>query len=161
MLLFSAQYYYSLSCPTRSKSGFREEHEDEADTMQFANCLTVPHIPVFLLVLLLTPPTFLLVATPILLPLIRRLIQAYTFSRSSDKLRWWWDWWLSWVVFFGPTGRFGGGTILGWRELDRLDDSGLGGGVVKLRNGVFVLLGFMLSAVCCVSSSSGTDRSLP
>ena len=47
----------------------------------------------------------------------------------------------------GPVGRFAGGIILGWRELDTQD----GGGLYRLTVGLLVAFGFILSGITAVS----------
>lgn len=47
------------------------------------------------------------------------------------------------MVACGPVGRYVGGVILGWNELDRED----GGGVLRLRNGIIIGVGMMLSLI--------------
>nr|KIR88453.1 hypothetical protein I308_01520 [Cryptococcus tetragattii IND107] len=110
----------------------------------FANCLTAPYIPTFLAVLLYTPPTVLILSLPLLLPLFHRSIAAYTQAcDSSEIIAHWWNWKWSWVVAGGPIGRYAGGIILGWRELDRQD----GGGLYRLAVGLLIALGFILSGI--------------
>lgn len=110
----------------------------------FANCLTAPYIPTFLAVLLYTPPTVLILSFPLLSPLLHRFIAAYSQAcDSSEIIAYWWNWKWSWVVAGGPVGRFAGGIILGWRELDRQD----GGGLYRLAVGLLVAFGFILSGI--------------
>ncbi|OXG17937.1 hypothetical protein C367_04747 [Cryptococcus neoformans Ze90-1] len=110
----------------------------------FANCLTAPYIPTFLAVLLYTPPTVLILSFPLLPPLFHRSIAAYLLAcDSSEIIAYWWNWKWSWVVAGGPVGRFAGGIILGWRELDTQD----GGGLYRLTVGLLVAFGFILSGI--------------
>ncbi|WRT70349.1 uncharacterized protein IL334_007347 [Kwoniella shivajii] len=103
----------------------------------FANCLTAQYMRSFLALLLYTPPTVLLLSLPLYKPLCNRAIAAYAFSRSSDEIRqYWWDWSYSWVIAGGPIGRYAGGMILGWRELDKMDND------KTLRLGVGLMIGF-------------------
>ncbi|KIR33993.1 hypothetical protein I307_05993 [Cryptococcus deuterogattii 99/473] len=110
----------------------------------FANCLTAPYIPTFLAVLLYTPPTVFIFSFPLLLPLFHRSIAAYTQAcDSSEIIAHWWNWKWSWIVAGGPIGRYAGGIILGWRELDRQD----GGGLYRLAVGLLIAFGFILSGI--------------
>ena len=77
-------------------------------------------------------------------------MQAYRLSRSLTQFTWWWDWWPSWIVAGGPIGRYAGGVVLAWRELDRAD----GGALFRLSNGVFIAIGLMLSLIAGVSAAS-------
>ncbi|WVQ84915.1 hypothetical protein IAT38_007078 [Cryptococcus sp. DSM 104549] len=110
----------------------------------FANCLTAPYIPTFLALLVYTPPTAVLLSLPIYLPLLRRARTAWSLARSSDTIRaYWWDWTPSWIVAGGPVGRYAGGLVLGWRELDRVD----GGGVDRFGVGLLVMFGVVLALI--------------
>jgi hypothetical protein len=116
----------------------------------FANCLTAPHIPTFLSLLLFTPPTVLTLISPLAIPLMRRTRLAWvTAGMSEDIKRRWWDWRPTWIIAGGPMGRWAGGLILGWKELDRQDKGGKYG-EVRLRIGVLVFLGLLFSAICLV-----------
>jgi hypothetical protein len=118
------------------------------DQLQFANCLTAPHLPTFIYLLTLTPPAIILLSLPLYAPLARRALQAYRFSSSSEAIvAGWWNWWASWVIAGGPVGRYVGGMVLGWRELDKMD----GGGAVRLGIGGLVGLGLILALITTVS----------
>ncbi|KAK8853108.1 hypothetical protein IAR55_003809 [Kwoniella newhampshirensis] len=112
----------------------------------FANCLTAAYIPTFLSLLLYTPPSVVLLSLPLYSPMYHRALAAYTLSHTSENIRtYWWDWTPSWIIAGGPVGRFVGGLILGWRELDRSEDDG--GGVMRLGVGLMVGFGLILALV--------------
>jgi hypothetical protein len=85
-------------------------------------------------------------------------MEAFRLSRSNDQFDWWWNWWPSWIVAGGPLGRYGGGVVLGWKELDRRD----GGGLFRLSSGVLIAVGMGLTCIAGVSvismSVSGTKQ---
>jgi hypothetical protein len=117
----------------------------------FANCVTAPHIPTFLSLLLCTPPTVLTLIAPLLVTLLRRCGAAWRIAGSSEVIRQrWWDWKPSWIIAGGPMGRWVGGLVMGWKMLDREDAGGLYGNV-RLKIGVLVFLGVAFSALCLVS----------
>ncbi|KAK4689339.1 hypothetical protein P7C73_g750, partial [Tremellales sp. Uapishka_1] len=110
----------------------------------FANCLTAPHIPTFILLLLLTPITTVLLSAPLYEPMVRRTIRAYRFSKTSERIcARWWDWWGSWIVAGGPVGRWFAGVCIGWRELDIIERQG----PERLGVGIMVLTGIMLALI--------------
>lgn len=76
-------------------------------------------------------------------------MEAFRLSRSNEQFEWWWNWWPSWIVAGGPLGRYGGGVVLGWRELDRKD----GGGLFRLSSGVLIAVGMGLTCIAGVSPS--------
>jgi palmitoyltransferase len=116
----------------------------------FANCLTAPYIPSFLSLLLCTPPTVGLLISPLVLPLLRRTREAWAIACVDEGIRArWWDWKPSWVVAAGPVGRWAGGLVQGWKALDRMDGGGAYG-EIRLKIGVLVFLGLILSAICLV-----------
>ena len=129
--------------------------------VKFANCLTVSHVPTFLILLLLTPPTTIFLSSPLYAPLVRRAIAGYRLSWADERIRtWWYAWSWSWIIAGGPIGRFTSGIILGWRELDRLDPHR----IVRLEFGVLVAIGIMLGMItavrhsCILTLSDTADR---
>ncbi|EIW72253.1 hypothetical protein TREMEDRAFT_58413 [Tremella mesenterica DSM 1558] len=101
----------------------------------FANCLTAPYIPLFLTLLLFSPPIFFLLSLPLLKPLTTRTFKAYHLSRTDPTLKEWWAWSWSWILPAGP---------VGWRRLDVLDpEKDSRAGVT-----VMVLVGGLLSLIC-------------
>ncbi|WVR07788.1 hypothetical protein IAU60_004831 [Kwoniella sp. DSM 27419] len=107
----------------------------------FANCLTAAYMPTFLALLVYTPPATFLLALPLYGPIFARARQAYAVSRADASIRdYWWDWGWSWVVAGGPVGRYAGGVILGWRQLDRID----GGGISRLGVGLVLFFSIVL-----------------
>ncbi|WWD19522.1 hypothetical protein CI109_103983 [Kwoniella shandongensis] len=113
----------------------------------FANCLTAAYIPTFLHLLLYAPPTIFFVSLPLYKPIYHRAIAAYVLSRSSESIRtYWWDWKPSWVVAGGPVGRYVGGLILGWRELDRSAGKN-GAGLDRLGVGLMLAFGVILALI--------------
>ncbi|CAD6572576.1 MAG: hypothetical protein TREMPRED_000578 [Tremellales sp. Tagirdzhanova-0007] len=121
----------------------------------FANCLTVSHVPTFLILLLLTPPTTIFLSSPLYAPLVRRAIAGYRLSWADERIRtWWYAWSWSWIIAGGPIGRFTSGIILGWRELDRLDPHR----IVRLEFGVLVAIGIMLGMI--TAALAGTTITL-
>ncbi|WVR00351.1 hypothetical protein IAU59_007494 [Kwoniella sp. CBS 9459] len=115
----------------------------------FANCLTAAHMRTFLALLLYTPPAIIILSSPLYMPLFHRARLAYTTSWADERIRsWWWDWTWSWVVAGGPVGRYAGGVILGWRELDRIDTAREGGaGVMRLNVGLMLVFGIILAMI--------------
>ncbi|WVW86026.1 hypothetical protein I302_108064 [Kwoniella bestiolae CBS 10118] len=112
----------------------------------FANCLSAPYMRTFLALLLYTPPTILIISLPLYKPLLRRAKEAYTYSRADEGIRRrWWEWGYSWVIAGGPIGRYAGGIILGWRELDRMDEGR--GGLMRLNVGLMVGFGIVLALI--------------
>lgn len=107
-------------------------------------------MPCFLLTLVLTPIAVLEICMPLFGPLGHRFMEAFRLSRSDARFSWWWDWWPSWIVAGGPIGRYAGGVMLAWKEMDRVD----GGGLFRLSNGIFVAVGLMLSMIAGVSRPS-------
>ena len=81
-------------------------------------------------------------------------MEGFRLSRSNEQFEWWWNWWPSWIVAGGPLGRYGGGVVLGWRELDRKD----GGGLFRLSSGVLIAVGMGLT---CIAGVSILPTSLP
>lgn len=121
------------------------------DEAKFANCLTAPHIPTFLCLLTWTPPTIILLSSPLYLALARRATQAWSVSWSDPSIRlWWYEWRWSWAIAGGPVGRYMGGLVLGWKAIDRAD----GGGSLRLEIGVLVGIGLILAMITTVSSPS-------
>jgi hypothetical protein len=114
---------------------------------QFANCLTTPYMPAFILTLLLAPIALNICCLPIYRPFARRFLEAFRLSWSDEQFAWWWNWWPSWIIAGGPLGRYGGAITLAWRELDHRD----GGGLFRLSSGVLIALGLCLSAIAVVS----------
>lgn len=121
--------------------------------IQFANCLTTPYMPCFLLTLVLTPIAVLEICLPLFGPFCHRFMEAFRLSRSDTRFSWWWDWWPSWIVAGGPIGRYAGGVMLAWKEMDKRD----GGGLFRLSNGILIAVGLMLSMIAGVSPSSSTE----
>ncbi|WWD03592.1 hypothetical protein V865_001646 [Kwoniella europaea PYCC6329] len=112
----------------------------------FANCLSAPYMRTFLALLLYTPPTIFIISLPLYKSLYSRAKEAYFHSKSDDSIRQkWWDWGYSWVIAGGPIGRYAGGTVLGWRKLDKLDEDG--GGLVRLNIGLMVVFGIILALI--------------
>jgi len=109
--------------------------------------LTTPDIPTFLLLLLLTAPTTIILSLPLYIPLARRAAEAYQLSWSSEIRERWYSRRWSWILAISPLWRYGGGTILGWRALDRMD----GGGFVRLELGAVVFIGIFLGLITTVS----------
>lgn len=117
---------------------------------KFANCLTVPYLPTFMCMLSLTPPTILVLSSPLLLPIGRRAVSAWSKSWSDENVRrWWYEWPLSWIIAGGPVGRYIGGTILGWKALDRED----GGGSLRVEMGILIGIGLILALMTAVGAS--------
>ncbi|WVF73190.1 hypothetical protein IAT40_008009 [Kwoniella sp. CBS 6097] len=118
----------------------------------FANCLTAAYMPTFLALLLYTPPAILSLSSPLYKPFFHRASQAYATSWADERIRsWWWDWTWSWVVAGGPVGRYAGGVILGWRELDRIDaitrEGDVGPGLRRLNVGLMLGFGVVLALI--------------
>ncbi|OCF40791.1 hypothetical protein I317_05403 [Kwoniella heveanensis CBS 569] len=115
----------------------------------FANCLTAAYMRTFLALLLYTPPTILILSSPLYKLIFHRARQAYLLSWTDQRLRtWWWDWTWSWVVAGGPVGRYAGGVILGWRELERIDAVvGEGAGLRRLNAGLLLGFGIVLALI--------------
>ena len=114
---------------------------------QFANCLTAPYIPTFLLTTLYTAPTVLVLSAPLLPSLARRAIQAYVISRSDSSIvEEWYGWTWSWFIAGGPVGRYVGGIILGWRLLDQKE----GRGHLRLEIGIITAIGLVLALMTLV-----------
>ncbi|ODO05413.1 hypothetical protein L198_02106 [Cryptococcus wingfieldii CBS 7118] len=111
----------------------------------FANCLTAPYVPAFLALLLYTPPTTILLSLPLYPLLLRRASAAYHLARVSDSIKGWWDWPWSWIVAGGPVGRWVGGVVLGWMQLDRMSVGGPG--IERLGVGVMVVVGIVLALI--------------
>ncbi|ODN81512.1 hypothetical protein L202_01934 [Cryptococcus amylolentus CBS 6039] len=111
----------------------------------FANCLTAPYVPAFLALLLYTPPTTILLSLPLYPPLLRRASAAYHLACVSDSIKGWWDWPWSWIVAGGPVGRWVGGVVLGWMQLDRMSVGGPG--IERLGVGVMVVVGIVLALI--------------
>ncbi|WVQ73020.1 hypothetical protein IAR50_002583 [Cryptococcus sp. DSM 104548] len=111
----------------------------------FANCLTAPYVPTFLALLLYTPPTTIILSLPLYPIVLRRASAAYHLACVSDSIQGWWDWPWSWVVAGGPVGRWVGGVVLGWLELDRTSLDGPG--VERLGVGVMVVAGMVLALI--------------
>ena len=131
---------------------FRDHHWHLKLTSQFANCLTVPYVPLFLLTLILTPIGVSLLSAPLLPALMRRALTAWHFARHDGEISEnWWDWPWAWVIAGGPVGRYVGGVLIGWKALDLVD----GGGLVRLEIGVLVGIGWMLSGITAVRRASG------
>ena len=74
-------------------------------------------------------------------------MEAFRLSRSHARYNWWWNWWPSWIVAGGPIGRYAGGVILAWKEMDRVR----GGGLYRLSTGILIAIGLMLSMITIVS----------
>lgn len=113
----------------------------------FANCLTVAHVPCFLCMVVLVPPTIFILSSPLLIPLAKRGVQAWRAACTDPDVVGWWTWTPSWIVAGGPVGRWIGGLVLGWRQLDRLD----GGGAVRASVAALVGIGGLISTICLVS----------
>ncbi|TYJ57131.1 hypothetical protein B9479_002232 [Cryptococcus floricola] len=111
----------------------------------FANCLTAPYVPAFLALLLYTPPTTILLSLPLYPLLLRRASAAYHFACVSDSIKGWWDWPWSWIVAGGPVGRWVGGVVLGWMQLDQMSVGGPG--IERLGVGVMVVVGIVLALI--------------
>lgn len=124
-------------------SAYSRKRADE----EFANCLTTPYMPSFLLMLLLAPTALIILCLPIYRPFGRRFLNAMHLSRADEQFSWWWDWWPSWIVAGGPLGRYGGAIVLAWREIDRRD----GGGLFRLSTGVLIVFGLFLTGIASVS----------
>jgi palmitoyltransferase len=111
--------------------------------------LTAPHIPTFILLLILTPLTVFLLALPLLPSLARKALLAYRLSHTDPVVKGWYDWWPSWIIAGGPVGRYAGGVILSWKELDRRD----GRSVLRLEVGVIAGIGLILGLIAAVRPS--------
>ncbi|WWC71886.1 uncharacterized protein I206_105845 [Kwoniella pini CBS 10737] len=110
----------------------------------FANCLTAPYMRSFLALLLYTLPTVTIISLPLYKPLWTRCREAYTLSWTNEYIRQnWWEWRYSWIVAGGPIGRYAGGTFLGWKELDKIDEDS----ILRLNVGLMVLLGIILALI--------------
>ena len=116
----------------------------------FANCLTAPHIPTFLCLLVLTPSIVFLLCLPILHPLAIRAAAAWRIACDDPSVNGWWSWKPSWVVAGGPIGRWIGGLVLGWRHLDKLD----GRGIVRCSVGALAAIGGVISTMCIVGRAT-------
>lgn len=116
--------------------------------------MTAADLRTFLTLLVLTPLVVLLVSLPVLRPLIARGVQAYKIAATDPVIAEnWWNWPLSWIIAGGPIGRWVGGVVLGWRELDRADRA-IGSGrpnVLRVQVAGLALLGVILSLISLVS----------
>ncbi|KAJ3508970.1 hypothetical protein NMY22_g16448 [Coprinellus aureogranulatus] len=86
------------------------------------NCVTIPRLKAFLLLVSLFPLTFAVVTFPVRHILYSHILLALETSQSTPLIkRYWWDWPGSWVIIAGPPGRWIVGTILGfvWLGLQR------------------------------------------
>ncbi|WVO12487.1 hypothetical protein L204_100087 [Cryptococcus depauperatus] len=117
----------------------------------FANCLTAPYMPAFLALLLYAPLVVLFHCIPLVAPLTTKAASAYHQSCTSQWIRDnWWDWRWSWVVAGGPVGRYVGGLILGWKELDRMEE----GGLERLAIGLLTAFGIIVSLIAAALAHS-------
>ncbi|ORX40702.1 DHHC palmitoyltransferase-domain-containing protein [Kockovaella imperatae] len=123
----------------------------------FANCLTAPYIPIFLLTLLYTPPTVIILLVPIIRPLCERAAEAYNLSRSSPEIiSGWYHWTGSWFVAGGPIGRYVGGVVLGWKALDRVD----GEEALRMEIGALAAAGLLLAMMTAGLAASSIESIL-
>jgi len=84
--------------------------------MQIGNCVTIPRLKLFLILLGIFPLTFLMGVAPIAALLASHVKRAILESQKDNiTRRLWWDWAGSWVIVCGPAGRWIVGAILGFR----------------------------------------------
>lgn len=73
--------------------------------------------------LIVTPTLLLLAVCPVISILYARILDGLSASRDASWINeTWWDRWYSWVIFGGPAGRWIIGTLLGVRELQRIEE---------------------------------------
>jgi hypothetical protein len=60
------------------------------------------------------------------------------------------------MIAGGPVGRYVGGMVLGWKELDRRDG---GGGYLRVQIGILVGIGSLLGLITLVSGVGATEPS--
>lgn len=95
----------------------------------------------FWYLLCITPLAFTLAVSPIVLPLARHLVAAIAASRADPYYqKIWWDWWVSWVFFGGPIGRWLWGAIFGFLILKDGRRSGVCSFVEEPRLGLFLVV---------------------
>ncbi|TFK51858.1 hypothetical protein OE88DRAFT_1478402 [Heliocybe sulcata] len=84
------------------------------------NCVTIPRLKAFLLLLYITPLVSAIGIFPIRAHLRDNVVLALSVSQEDPwARRHWWDWWGSWAVVCGPLGRVPVGMVLGFRILQK------------------------------------------
>lgn len=102
--------WVSVNLCTDSLTKVLKEHQ-----VQFNNCLTLPHMKAFLLLILLTPLAIFVIALPPYFLVVRDfgLVWTWIWSPKDAYMHTvWWDRWYSWLT--GPVGRWGIGVVWGY-----------------------------------------------
>jgi hypothetical protein len=129
--------------------------------VKLGNCVTTTRIKNFLLLLYITPITFMISVLPIIRPLSHYVVLSLKISQSDVWARnVWWDWWGSWIFVGGPLGRWFAGMLMGYwiRRANREDEGGLGRMVEtgSARLAIVVAIAILFSLFSAVSISHFT-----
>lgn len=105
-------------------------------------------LPTFVALLVLTPPTVLFLAAPLLRPAIAGCKLAWEATRTNARTQAYWNWGWSWVVPAGPAARYIVGTLMAWADLDTGDKAY--GDLLGINIGMLVLVGLLLALITAV-----------
>jgi palmitoyltransferase len=117
---------------------------------QVANCISAPALPAFTALLLLTPPTVMLLASPLLRPVVYGVRLAWAATATNPRVQAYWAWGWSWVIPAGPVARYALGLLLAWADLPP-EEGGVHGDMWRVDIGLLWAVGNLLAIVTAVS----------